>query len=150
MPCLLTHVVWIGVVMWLGRERVGVKDVVDLRAQLQERAVASTTPGSLDQLGGQLRRRVQALGREKANFCERGVGGAEASATGGWGKGSMAGVCTSVFVISSCRKRTRTSSTGTRLCIFTYFMSARQTMYDADRAGAILRCHTLSHKSAAA
>ena len=76
MPCLLTHVVWIGVVMWLGRERVGVKDVVDLRAQLQERAVASTTPGGLDQLGCQLRlglglglgsrvgvRRVQALGR---------------------------------------------------------------------------------------
>ena len=55
MPCLLTHVVWIGVVMWLGRERVGVKDVVDLRAQLQERAVASTTPGGLDQLGCQLR-----------------------------------------------------------------------------------------------
>ena len=41
--------------MWLGRERVGVKDVVDLRAQLQERAVASTTPGGLDQLGCQLR-----------------------------------------------------------------------------------------------
>ena len=64
--------------MWLGRERVGVKDVVNLRAQLQECAVASTPPGSLDQLGGQLRRRVQALasvGREKAHFCEGGEGG---------------------------------------------------------------------------
>ena len=40
MPCLLTHVVWIGVVMWLGRERVGVKDVVDLRAQRHERTLA--------------------------------------------------------------------------------------------------------------
>ena len=60
MSCVLLHVERIGVVMWLDLERVGVKkdvvkDVVDLRAQLQERTFASTPPGSLEQLGCQLR-----------------------------------------------------------------------------------------------
>ena len=41
--------------MWLDRERIGVKDIVDLRAQFQERTFASTPPGSLEQLGCQLR-----------------------------------------------------------------------------------------------
>ena len=65
-------------------------------------------------------------------------------------EGSMARVCTSVFVILSSRKLKKTSSTGARLCSFTYFRSVRKTMYAVDRAGAILRRHTLSHKSAAA
>ena len=77
----------------------------------------------------------------------------------GWGGGGiggrrvgkgLAGVCTSVFVISSFRKRTRTSSTGMRRSSFTKCRSTRPTMNVADRAGAILRRHTLSHKSAAA
>ena len=32
MSCVLLHVERIDIVMWLGRERIGVKDVVDLRA----------------------------------------------------------------------------------------------------------------------
>ena len=92
--------------------------------------------------------RVQALGREKANFCERWVGGGGGIGDRRVGEGLY--VCTSVFVISSSRKRTRILSTGTRCCSFTYFMSARTTMYVVDRAGGILRRHTLSHRSAAA
>ena len=55
MSCRLVHVERIGVVMWLGRERIGVKDVVDLRAQRHERTLASTPPGGLEQFGSQLR-----------------------------------------------------------------------------------------------
>ena len=56
MSCILLHVERIDIVMWLGRERIGVKDVVDLRAQRHERTLASTPPGNLEQFGCQLRK----------------------------------------------------------------------------------------------
>ena len=56
MSCILLHVERIDIVMWLGRERIGVKDVVDLRAQRHERTLASTPPGNLEKFGCQLRK----------------------------------------------------------------------------------------------